>query len=154
MECWLDTFLVHGSIDHRLRQLTILRVAWRCNQPFEWANHYRRARSCGVSDQEILALRGSDPEARLGREEAIVLRAADEVVDLGLITPETYASCGTVFPDPGVRHEFLHLVAGYRMIATTLNTTRPSVAAAGLPWWPPDGVAPDGSNEEGEAQQT
>jgi 4-carboxymuconolactone decarboxylase len=141
LEVWLDTFILHGRVDPRLRQLTILRVAWRCNQPFEWANHYRRAIREGVTDQDVLSIRTPDP-ARLGGPVGVVVRAADEVVDLGLVSPSTYASCAEVFPDPAVLHEWLHLAAGYRMMATILNTTNPSVEEAGLPWWPPDGVAP------------
>jgi hypothetical protein len=68
--------------------------------------------------------------------------AADEVVDLGRISPPTYQACAGYFDDAAVLHEFLHLTAGYRMMATILNTTSPSVAAAGLPLWPPDGHGP------------
>jgi hypothetical protein len=145
LECWLDTFILHGRVDPRLRQLTILRVAWRCDQPFEWANHYRRARMEGVTDEDVLAIRTPDPSRDLAGPVLVVVRAADEVVDLGLVTPQTYAACGEVFDDPAVLHEWLHLAAGYRMMATILNTTKPSVQDAGLPWWPPDGTAPSGS---------
>jgi hypothetical protein len=68
--------------------------------------------------------------------------AADEVVDLGRITAGTYRACGDHFDDQAMLHEFLHLVAGYRMMATVLNTTTPSIEAAGLPPWPPDGNGP------------
>jgi alkylhydroperoxidase family enzyme len=142
MQCWLDTFLVKGLVDPQLRQLTILRLAWRCDQPFEWANHYRRARTEGVSDDDILSIRTDAPEHDLTGPVRTIVKAADEVVDIGFLSPETYAECATVFGEPAVLHEFLHLVAGYRMIATILNTTRPSVVEAGLPWWPPDGRQP------------
>jgi alkylhydroperoxidase family enzyme len=150
MMCWLDTFLVKGLVDPQLRQLTILRVAWRCEQPFEWANHYRRARAEGLSDDDILSIRTDRPERDLEGPLRTVVRAADEVVDIGYLSPDTYAACGTVFTEPAILHEFLHLVAGYRMMATILNTTRPSVAEAGLPWWPPDGHGPS----RGSATQT
>ena len=142
MMCWLDTFLVKGLVDPQLRQLTILRVAWRCGQPFEWANHYRRARAEGLSDDDILSIRTDQPECDLEGPLRTVVRAADEVVDIGYLSPATYAACGTVFTEPAILHEFLHLVAGYRMMSTILNTTRPSVAEAGLPCWPPDGQGP------------
>ena len=142
LQCWLETFLVKGLVDPQLRQLTILRLAWRCDQPFEWANHYRRARAEGLSDGDILSIRTDTPEHDLKGRIRIIVKAADEVVDIGFLSPETYAECATVFAEPGILHEFLHLVAGYRMIATILNTTRPSVAEAGLPWWPPDGRQP------------
>jgi 4-carboxymuconolactone decarboxylase len=142
IECFLETFILSGRIDPRLRELTILRIAWRCGQPYEWAQHYRRALQEGVSDDDVLAVRTADPARDLAHPVRLVVTAADEVVDLGYITPETYAGCDAHFADPALLHEFLHLVAGYRMMATVLNTTRPSVADAGLPLWPPDGVGP------------
>ena len=47
----------------RLRQLTILRLAWRSNQPFEWANHYKLAVRKGVTDDEIRAVQRDDSDA-------------------------------------------------------------------------------------------
>jgi len=145
IECWLDTFILHGTVDVRLRQLTILRLAWRSNQPYEWANHYKLAARNAVSDDEVRAVQRDEYDDLLDDSARTVVRAADEVIDVGYLTSDTYAACGEIFDDPGVLHEFVHVAAGYRMMATILNTTRPSVAAAGLPWWPPDGVGPDGA---------
>jgi len=142
VETFLKTFILEGKIDPRLRELVILRIAWRCAQPFEWAQHYRRARSAYITDADILLMRSDD--LRVVADEALRLLAgaADEVVDLGRISAGTYRACGDYFDDPAVLHEFLHLVAGYRMMATVLNTTAPSIEAAGLPLWPPDGNGP------------
>jgi hypothetical protein len=139
-ECWLDTFVFQGKVDARLREQTILRVMWRCGQAFEWGNHYSLARRVGLSDDEVLAVRTSNPARDLAGPVAVVVRAADEVVDLGRITPKTMASCRELFPDPGVLHEFLFLVAGYRMFATvSASTGRVNEGDA----WPPDGCGPD-----------
>ena len=151
IECWLDTFILNGTVDVRLRQLTILRLAWRSNQPFEWANHYKLAVRNGVTDDEVRAVQRDNYEQGLDDRARVVVRAADEIVDVGFVTPETYAACSEAFEDPGVLHEWLHVAAGYRMQAAILNTTRPSVVAAKLPWWPPDGIGPDGATEPTEA---
>ncbi len=141
-ECWLDTFVFKGRVDAQLRELTILRIMWRCAQAFEWGNHYRLARRAGLSDEDVLAARTANPARALTGPVAVVIRAADEVVDLGRITPETMASCRELFPDPGVLHEFLFLVAGYRMFATVSASTG-RVHEGFL--WPPDGVGPEGA---------
>ena len=151
IECWLDTFILNGTVDVRLRQLTILRLAWRSNQPFEWANHYKLAARNGVTDDEVRALQRDDYADVLDDPARRVVRAADEIVDVGFVTPETYAACREVFEDAGVLHEWLHVAAGYRMQAAILNTTRPSVVAAKLAWWPPDGVGPDGATAPPDA---
>lgn len=142
VETFLKTFILEGRIDARLRELVILRIAWRCAQPYEWAQHYRRARSEQVTDADILSMRAEDLAVVADESLRLLAGAADEVVDLGRITAGTYLACGDHFDDPAVLHEFLHLVAGYRMMATVLNTTAPSIEAAGLPLWPPDGNGP------------
>jgi alkylhydroperoxidase family enzyme len=144
IETFLRTFILEGRVDPRLRELVILRIAWRCGQPYEWAQHYRRARSGQVTDEDILSMRADDLELVADESLRLLARAADEVVDLGRISAETYRSCAKYFDDAAVLHEFLHLVAGYRMMATVLSTTSPSVVAAGLPLWPPDGNGPRG----------
>jgi alkylhydroperoxidase family enzyme len=143
-ECWLDTFIFKGHVDPRLRELTILRVMWRCGQSFEWANHYRVARTAGLTPEEIIAVRTTTPERDLAADVATVVRAADDVVELGHVSASSYAAVRTLFPDPGVRHEFLYLVAGYRMFASVSATEGTTAEGRGLPIWPPDGVGPSG----------
>jgi 4-carboxymuconolactone decarboxylase len=142
VQCFLDTFVVHGRLDPVLRQLTILRIAWRCGQAYEWARHYARAVDVGVSDADVLSVRSDDPSHIASCPVRMAAVAADEVVDLGYMRPETFARCAAHFANPGLTQEFLYLVAGYRMMTTVLNTNRPSLSSAGLPLWPPDGVGP------------
>ena len=143
VKCFLETFLVDGQLDPRLRELVILRIAWLCEQPFEWSSHYRLARRLEVADDDVLATRIGPAAPRFGPTERTLLTAADEVVELGRITEETYARCRVVLGDSEASAlELLHLAAGYRMMATILSTTRPPLADAGLELWPPDGVGP------------
>ena len=137
---WLDTFIFHGRLDPKLRQLTILRVMWRCGQAFEYGNHYRIARNVGVTRDEVLAIRTTTPERDLDGAVAIVVRAADDVVDDGRIAEETMQALETVFPGP-LLLEFVYLVAGYRMFATVGASRREEREPTRAPW-PPDGVGP------------
>jgi alkylhydroperoxidase family enzyme len=125
IECWLDTFLVKGKVDPRLREQAILRVMWRCGRTYEWNNHRRLARRVGVTDEEVLAVRCADPATELNGAVAVVVIAADEVVDLGAVSPGTMVGVRALFPDPGVLQEFLMMVAGYRMFATVSASTDP-----------------------------
>ncbi len=138
-ECWLDTFIFHGAIDPRLRELTILRVMWRTGRVYEWSNHYRLARTAGLSDAEVLAVRTADPAHDLAGPVAVVVRAADEVVDLGSVTPTTVADLEVVFPDEVHRQEFLYVCAGYRMFASVSASSAELHDGAE---WLPDGVGP------------
>jgi Carboxymuconolactone decarboxylase family len=143
-ECWLDTFIFHGAVDPRLRQLTILRVMWRTGRVYEWNNHYRLAHTLGISDAEVLAVRTDDPARDLVGPVGVVTRAADEVVDLGCVTPETMADLEIVFPNEVLRQEFLYVCAGYRMFASVSASSAELHDGAK---WLPDGAGP--TMEEG-----
>jgi alkylhydroperoxidase family enzyme len=145
VQCYLETFLVDGRLDPRLRELAILRIAWRCGQAYEWASHHRIARRIGVGDDAVLAVRQGPDADGLTAAERAALTAADEVVDLGRITEATLDRCRTAFDGrEDLTLELVHLLAGYRSMAIILDTNRPPLAAAGLTGWPPDGVGPDG----------
>ena len=131
-ECWLDTFLFNGHVDPRLRELTILRVMWRCNQSFEWANHYRIARNVDSPTRTSWPSAPVLPDRDLDGDVAVVVRAADDIVDRGQLAPETYAAVREVFADPGVLSEFLYLVAGYRMFASVSATRHNTAEGRGL----------------------
>jgi hypothetical protein len=58
-----------------IRELAILRVAWRNGAGYEWAAHLPAARAAGLGDAGIAALR---PRSRtLARDEAAGLAGAD-----------------------------------------------------------------------------
>jgi 4-carboxymuconolactone decarboxylase len=140
---YLQTFIFNGSIDPLLRQRAILRIMWRLNQPYEWGNHYRIAKKAGLSDADILAVRSSDPDHAVQGPAALVVRAADEIVDIGRLTPQTMKSVEDLFVDPGIVLEFLYLVAGYRMMASVSASRGPRQIRGDI--WPPDGIGPQES---------
>jgi alkylhydroperoxidase family enzyme len=140
-ETWLDTFIYNGRIDPKLRELAILRVMWRCNQPFEWGNHYRQARRAGVSREDIVAIRTATPEDDLEGPVALVVRAADEVVDGGALSVRTLDELRKLIRQPATLNEFLYLIAGYRMFATVAASKHEPYRGNREPW-PPDGIAP------------
>ena len=140
-ETWLNTFIFHGRIDATLRELAILRIMWRCDQAFEWGNHYRLAREAGVTDDEVLAIRTRVPDRDLDGAVAVVVRAADEVVDEGCVSEAAMVALRELFPDRGLLDEFLYVLGGYRMFATVSASRRDGRAGSRAPW-PPDGVGP------------
>jgi hypothetical protein len=140
-ETWLRVFIFESSLDPHLRELAILRVLWRCERPFEWGNHYRLARGAGVDRETIASIKTAEPARDLDGPVALVVRAADDVVDVGHVTPGTLEQLGALFPDSEHLDEFLYLVAGYRMFAS-VSQARPEARPRQHMQWPPDGVAP------------
>ena len=121
--------LGQGKLDPRVRELAILRVAFRCDAPYEWANHAAAALGGGATAEEIAAV--ADPEAEWARSDAAVLRAADELCAQAFVSDETWAALAENREDAEII-EILFLVGYYRMMAGFLNSAGVPVRA-GLP---------------------
>jgi alkylhydroperoxidase family enzyme len=143
-EAWLDTFIYRGRLDAQLRELAILRVMWRCQQAFEWGNHYRHARHAGVTPAQVLAIRTAQPDHDLEGPIRLVVRAADEVVDAGALSEQTASEVLAMLGEASLFDEFLYVVAGYRMFATVAASRRERYRGAHR-LWPPDGIGPTGT---------
>lgn len=143
-EVWLDTFIYNGRLDPRLRELTILRVMWRCDRAFEWGNHYRHARQAGVSREEVMAVRTATPQHDLHGSVGLVVRAADEIIDQGALSESTVTELRELFTDAAEFDEFVYLASGYRMFATVAASKREPYRGSHAPW-PPDGFSPAGA---------
>jgi alkylhydroperoxidase/carboxymuconolactone decarboxylase family protein YurZ len=141
LETWLDTFIFQGRLEARLRELPILRIMWRYGQAFEWGNHYRLARQAGITKEEILAIRTAAPGRDLNGPVALVVKAADEVVDVGYLHEDTMAAVRDLFPERSLLDEFLYLLGGYRMFAM-VSASKREPRTSSYPAWPPDGVGP------------
>jgi 4-carboxymuconolactone decarboxylase len=78
------------ALPPRLRELMVLRVAWRTRSTYEWVQHVRLAQGCGVTPAEIDAIAlGAD--ATWSPLEANVLAATDELIDRFRIDDRTWA---------------------------------------------------------------
>ncbi|HEY7440463.1 MAG TPA: carboxymuconolactone decarboxylase family protein [Acidimicrobiia bacterium] len=80
-------FLVYNSallrtpaLDPRLRELAVLRVAFRTHADYEWAQHVRLAARIGITDEEIDAIAVGADAAGWSDLERDVLAAVDQLV--------------------------------------------------------------------------
>ncbi|SEP39612.1 carboxymuconolactone decarboxylase family protein [Amycolatopsis saalfeldensis] len=115
-----------GKLDARTRELAILRVALRCEAPYEWANHVPAALGGGATPAEIDAL--SDPTASWPPADDAVLRAVDEVCQDAFVSDHTWADLSATRDDPELL-ELLFLIGYYRMMAGFLNSVGVEVKA-------------------------
>ncbi|WP_020497676.1 carboxymuconolactone decarboxylase family protein [Sciscionella marina] len=111
--------LAQGTLDGRIRELAILRVALRCDAPYEWANHAPAALGAGATETEIEAL--SDAGAEWSPSDAAVLRAVDELCAEVYVCDETWAALAETRDEAQII-ELLFLVGFYRMMAGFLNS--------------------------------
>jgi alkylhydroperoxidase family enzyme len=90
-------FLVYNSVllnaptlDPRWRELMVLRVAWRTRSEYEWLQHVRMARSCGITAEEIEAIGDGAASEIWPPLDADLLEATDQLVDGYRVADETW----------------------------------------------------------------
>lgn len=139
----LISLLFRGSLDARLRELLIMRLGWATGSVYEWTQHWRIALDqFGVSEQELLALRGDwRKEDVFGEPERAVLEATDETLATGTLSPETWARCREHVGGDRVCLELVASIATWRWISQLARSLEVPLED-GVAHWPPDGEAP------------
>jgi 4-carboxymuconolactone decarboxylase len=110
-----------ARLEPRIRELLILRVAWRTRSGYEWNQHSRMGREEGLTDAQLRALREGPSDPVWTPEERVVLSAADEMVDTFAVGGETWDRLAASF-DPPQLFELLFVVGGYLCLAAVLNS--------------------------------
>ena len=119
------------GLDDRCREIAILVVAAHWRSDFEWYAHEAVARSAGLDDAELAAVRQGRHAALTGPE-AVVARTVNALVVRGDLDDAEYLEAVEVVGTAGL-FELLTLVGYYATLALQLRVFR--VPA-------PDGAAP------------
>jgi 4-carboxymuconolactone decarboxylase len=109
------------TLEPRIRELLILRVASRTGSGYEWNQHARMAKEAGLSDAQISAVAEGPAAPVWSAEEEALLAATDEMLDGHEVGDETWRSLAASF-DPAQLLELLFVVGGYLALATVLNS--------------------------------
>lgn len=110
--------LFRSTLPERLRELAILRVAFRRGCDYEWAHHVAMGRAAGLRDNDIEDLQhGSAADAF----DQAVLAAVDELEDRSRISDVTWAALSERLDDRQ-RMDLVFTVGCYSMLAMAFNT--------------------------------
>jgi len=113
--------LQQPTLEPRIRELLVLRVAWCTRAEYEWAQHVRLAGRLGITSEEIEAVtRGADDEA-WSPLEADLLRAADQLLAGFRIDDATWARLAENF-DEQQMVELVFVVGSYTCLAMAFNS--------------------------------
>ena len=125
----LRPFLAYGnyimssqknSLSPRLRELVILRTGWLCKSGYEFSQHSRIGRDCGLSDQDIESVKG-DPNADIWSPlESAMLKATDELVFSHHLSDQTWNALSEI-GDKG-RIDLVMTVGQYTQVSMMLNS--------------------------------
>jgi 4-carboxymuconolactone decarboxylase len=85
-----NVLLQSPTLEPRLRELLVLRVAWRARSRYEWVQHARLAARFGVAPDEIAAIADGAP-APWTPLEAAALDATDQLVDRYRVEDATWS---------------------------------------------------------------
>ena len=134
--------LLAGRLPGRLRELVILRTAYRFNGRYEWAHHIELGAAQGITAGETAALGGDLALVEWDPLERAALSAVDETADLGEVGDATWSTLSAGL-DSAELIELVMLIAHYLMLSTVLRTLQvqlePSAVAlaASVPGGPP-----------------
>ena len=116
-----NTLLRKPALDARLRELIVLRVAWRTRAPYEWAQHARLATGLGITADEIDAVgRGADADCWSSLE-ADVLAATDQCIDRYRIDNDTWSRLAKELDDRQLV-ELVFVAGTYTALAMAFNS--------------------------------
>jgi 4-carboxymuconolactone decarboxylase len=110
-----------ATLEPRIRELLILRVASRTGSGYEWSQHARMAREAGLSEAQVSAVAEGPGAAMWGVRERTILVAVDEMLDGYEVSDETWRALAASF-DPAQLLELLFVVGGYLALAAVLNS--------------------------------
>jgi 4-carboxymuconolactone decarboxylase len=115
--------LLAGRLPGRLRELVILRTAYRFDARYEWAHHIELAETQGISGAEMAALGGDLAVLDWDPFERAALAAVDETKDAGAVSDGTWSVLASHL-DQAELIELVMLVGHYIMLSTVLRSLR------------------------------
>jgi alkylhydroperoxidase family enzyme len=110
-----------STLEPKVRELAILRVAWRTGSGYEWDQHRRMGGEVGLTEEQLAAVSGGADSAVWSEPERAVLRAVDEMIDAFAIGQETWDALAASF-DPAQLLELVFVAGGYLCLAAVLNS--------------------------------
>jgi 4-carboxymuconolactone decarboxylase len=123
-EGWLafnDVLANQTRLDVRLRELVILRVAWRTRSAYEWAQHLRIGHQSGLTPEQLHSIPAGVDAAVWSPVESAALRATDEMIDRHRVSDEAWQLLSAHF-DPAELLELLFVVGAYLCFALVANS--------------------------------
>jgi alkylhydroperoxidase family enzyme len=112
-----------SSLSGRQRELLVLRTAHNTGAAYEWDHHVVRSRAIGMTDAEIERVRHGAGAAGWTAEEALLLKAADDIHRSTEIARPTWSAMCAAFSDAQLL-DIVFTVGTYLIMSTILKTAQ------------------------------
>ncbi len=126
-------FLFEGTLDPRVREIAILRTAWRTGAEYEWGQHTLLGRAVGLTDGEIRELMTPALVGGWADLERAVVDAVDDLCAHDNVSRDTWIALEAGYAEPQLI-ELTLLVGYYRMLAGLMNSVEVDLDD-GVPGW-------------------
>lgn len=114
--------LLYGArLSGRDRELLIMRTAYRCRARYEWGQHVAFCHGAGITDDEIARIAAGPDAEGWSADDAMLLRAADELHDESRISDATWSALAARYDEQELI-EVCMVVGQYHLVAFTLNS--------------------------------
>jgi alkylhydroperoxidase family enzyme len=116
------SYILTGStLPARDREILILRIGWLCRSAYEWGQHARIGRRCGLTDEEIRRITRGDQAEGWTELESALIRAVDELHGDAFISDQTWNRLSGYY-DTKQLIDLVFTVGQYQMVSMALNT--------------------------------
>jgi len=109
-----------NALPEREREMVILRTGWNCRSGYEFAQHTRIGKNCGLSDDDIARIKAGPDSDGWSDLERAMLRAADELHANQFVSDETWSDLAEL-GDKG-RMDLVFTVGQYTQVSMMLNS--------------------------------
>lgn len=109
-----------NALPPREREMVILRTGWNCRSGYEFAQHARIGRDCGLGDADIARIKQGPQAEGWSELERAMLRAVDELHADQFVSDATWNAL-TPLGDKG-RMDLVFTVGQYTQVSMMLNS--------------------------------
>ncbi|MFK7977017.1 MAG: carboxymuconolactone decarboxylase family protein [Halioglobus sp.] len=109
-----------NAIPAREREIIILRTGYNWKSGYEWAQHVRIGKDCGLTDEEIERIKAGPHAEGWTATEAAMLRATDELTSDGFVSDTSWEALSELTEKQ--RMDLVMTVGQYTQVSMMLNS--------------------------------
>jgi len=121
-----------GSLEPKIRELVILRMATLRGSSYELMHHLPAAKTAGLSEMEISAITSAQPSG-LDQKHSVMTQLVDDCSQLGKVSDPTFEKAAKFFSLAQIAEATL-LAGVYGMLASFLKTMEVGLDQQALSW--------------------
>jgi 4-carboxymuconolactone decarboxylase len=108
------------ALSPRDREILILRIGWLNQAPYEFEQHVRIGKECGLTDADIEQIKNG-PQAGWNRHEAALVQAADDLYEHSVVSDATWKTLSEIYNTEQMM-DAVFTVGQYNMVSWALNS--------------------------------